>query len=85
MTRIDETARDAIARLGHVSVRFYDGIAPQVGSRTITLAALKRLCRAGEIHGETFTARDGSRWAWFMPADRFVLPPWAHERGEPIA
>lgn len=80
-TKTECAARDAIARLGHVSVRYYEDVPPQVGVRGVTLACLERMCRSGELRGETFVAADGSRWAWFMPSDRFVLPSWAVERG----
>jgi hypothetical protein len=79
--KTERAAREAVARLGHISVRFYEDIAPAAGGGT-TLGALRRLAKSGEFRFEGFEADDGSLWGWFMPAATFALPSWAARKAE---
>jgi hypothetical protein len=80
--RAEAAAREAVAKLGHISVRFYPGLPPIVGVKATTFAALKRLAASGEFRFEAFETEDGDLRGWFMSAAAFALPAWAARRAE---
>ena len=77
-----EPLRDAIRRLGHLSV-YYDGDKPRIGSKAVTLSAIAAAEKSPEFVAERFRDVTGQLWLWITFAAPIgpAFPAWAHTRG----